>query len=260
MDKLTLKRGSQVLAPSLFTMGNMACGFYSIVASGREDFTAAATAILGGIVFDGLDGRVARMVRGESVFGVEFDSLADFLSFGAAPAYMMYALILKDLGALGVACAFLFALCGALRLARFNVSAQAKTGSKSHFQGLPIPAGAGFLASFVLLYEILEQQKPAHTLSLLMREVPAMIALGPLVMVFLSFLMVSTIPYAAFKQKDVFQGKNKRLVALAAAGLLVIYFYPENAVFLFILMYVLSGLVGLLGRSRSKDGQDAPAS
>ncbi|MBI4386311.1 MAG: CDP-diacylglycerol--serine O-phosphatidyltransferase [Elusimicrobia bacterium] len=250
MDRLTLKRSGQVLAPSLFTMGNMACGFYSLLASSRGDFTAAATAILGGVVCDMLDGRVARMVHGESSFGVEFDSLSDFLTFGVAPASMVYAFILKDYGVIGGLSAFLFALCGGLRLALFNVSSQSGSGSKTHFQGLPIPAGAGFWASFILLYQILEEQKPARTLAPLMREVPFLLTLVPFLMVGLAFLMVSTIPYAAFKQKEMFRVQNPRLLGLVALGLALVYFYPQNAIFLLVLIYVLSGFFGILSGSR----------
>ncbi|MBI3549106.1 MAG: CDP-diacylglycerol--serine O-phosphatidyltransferase [Elusimicrobia bacterium] len=243
MDKEALKRGGQVLAPSLFTMGNMACGFYSLVASSLGDFTVAGTSILGGIAFDMLDGRVARMVHGESSFGVEFDSLSDFLSFGVAPAYMMYEFTLKDYGITGGVVAFLFALCGALRLARFNVVAQSGKGSKSHFQGLPIPAGGGFLASFILVYEMIEQEIPGRSLAMVTNHLPFLIIIGPFLMVLLAFLMVSTIPYAAFKQSS----GDWRLVSVALVGLLLIYFYPQNAIFLIFFLYVTSGLLGLLG-------------
>lgn len=245
MDSLKLKRGSQVLAPSLFTMGNMACGFLSLIAANAGDFATAALSILGGIVFDMLDGRVARLVHGESSFGVEFDSLSDFLSFGIAPAYMMYALILKDLGVTGGVCAFIFALCGGLRLARFNVVAQGGAGSKSHFQGLPIPAGAGFLASFVLLYVMVEQPRPSRTVGLVMEGVPYLVAASPLLMVALGALMVSTIPYAAFKQAGMFQRPNAWRFVVAAAGLLLVYLFPQNAIFLLASAYVLSGVAGL---------------
>lgn len=255
MDRLKIKRGGRVLAPSLFTMGNMACGFYSLRASSAGDFGPAATAILGGIVFDMLDGRVARMVHGESSFGLEFDSLSDFLTFGVAPAYMMQAFILKDYGVWGGVTAFLFALCGALRLARFNAVSLSGKGSKTHFQGLPIPAGAGFLASFMLLYDILEEQKPAHTMGVLMSQVPFLIRLGPVLMVVLALLMVSTIPYAAFKQDALFRKPDLRLTALTGGGLAILYFYPQNALFLFFLIYALSGLLGLLGNGARREAE-----
>jgi len=246
MDRAKLKRGGQVLAPSIFTMGNMACGFYAIMSAHIGNFTGASTAILGGIVFDMLDGRVARLVHGESSFGVEFDSLADFLTFCVTPAYMMCALLLKDYGPGGYGASFLFALCGGLRLARFNADAQAGEGSKKFFQGLPTPAAAGFLASFVLLYEIVEQGKSVHTLSFLMGIVPLIAALGPFLMIALAFLMVSNVPYGAFKQQNALNPQSVRLMLLVASVLTLLYFYPENALFLITLSYVLSGLFGAL--------------
>src|SRR4051812_44552944 len=157
---MDVKRGGRLLAPSLFTLGNMACGFYALLSSVRGEFVSSATAIIAGMVFDALDGRVARLVHGESSFGVEFDSMADFLTFGVAPAHMMYAFILKDYGAWGYPIAFLYALCGGLRLARFNAMTHGGTDSKTHFTGLAIPAGAGFLSSFVLLYQVIEEGRP----------------------------------------------------------------------------------------------------
>ena len=129
MDKLNLKRGGQLLAPSLFTVGNMACGFYALLSVHQGEYVSAATFIIYGMIFDALDGRVARLVHGESSFGVEFDSLSDFLTFGIAPAHMMYGFILKDYGIWGYTMAFVYALCGGLRLARFNAVAHDTDGS-----------------------------------------------------------------------------------------------------------------------------------
>ena len=248
MDKLRLKRSGQLLAPSLFTMGNMACGFYALSAANIGDFAAAGTSILVGIVFDMLDGRIARLVHGESSFGVEFDSLSDFLTFGVAPAYMMYALLLKDYGFFGYAAAFLFALCGGLRLARFNAVAQAGTGSKTHFTGLPIPGAAGLLASFVLLYVAVEQQDPSHPLSFLTNQILRMAGLGPGLVLLLAFLMVSTIPYGAFKQADILQPQNRKLLVAVLVVMGLLYIYPKNALFLLFLLYAVSGLTGLFLR------------
>ena len=244
MDRVKLKRSGQVLAPSLFTMGNMACGYYSLVASSHGDFAAAATAILGGIVFDMLDGRVARLVHGESTFGVEFDSLSDFVSFGVAPAYMMYAFTLKDYGAWGLPLSFLFALAGGLRLARFNAIAHTGAGSKSHFQGLPIPAGAGFLASFVLVYDILEN-RPTGSLGPIFGQV---LVVAPFFVVALALLMVSSIPYGAFKQVKLFNKKNLPILIVVLAVVSLVYLYPQNALFAIFLLYVVSGLTGLTGK------------
>lgn len=248
MDKQVLKRSGRVLAPSLFTLGNMACGFYALLSSVRGEFVSSATAIVIGMVFDALDGRVARLVHGESSFGVEFDSLADFLTFGVAPAHMMYAFILKDYGAWGYPIAFAYALCGGLRLARFNATAHAGTGGKTHFTGLPIPGGAGFLASFVLLYQVIEEGRPAHTWKLLMDQIPSLYGLAPLMVVGLAFLMVSTIPYPAFKQPGLIRPKSlPTIVILCAVGFLLFY-YPLTVLFLVFLFYTLLGPVSWAAR------------
>ena len=244
MDKLTLKRGGQVLAPSLFTVGNMACGFYALLSVQRGEFLSAATAILLGMVFDAFDGRVARLLHGESSFGIEFDSLSDFLSFGIAPAHMMYAFILKDYGPWGYPMAFFYAMCGGLRLARFNAVVHDSGGSKTHFTGLPIPGGAGFLASFVLLYQLVEEGRPAHTWKILMDQVPALYGLAPGIVIAISLLMISTIPYPAFKQPNIFRPRSMRLLVGTVIGALLIFIYPQNTIFLVFLSYALLGPVG----------------
>lgn len=248
MDKQALKRGGAILAPSLFTLGNMACGFYALMSSVRGEFVSAATAIIAGMLFDALDGRVARLVHGESEFGVEFDSMSDFLTFGVAPALMMYAFILKDYGAWGYPIAFLYALCGGLRLARFNAMAHLGQGSKTHFTGLAIPAGAGFLASFVLLYQVIEEGRPAGTWKFLMDRIPALYGLAPAMVVIIALLMVSTIPYPAFKQPGVMRPKTMtRIIAVVGIGLLLFY-YPLMVLFFVFFFYALLGPVSMLAR------------
>lgn len=252
MDRLTLKRGSQVLAPSVFTVGNMACGFYALLSSHRGEFVSAATAILVGMLFDGLDGRVARFVHGESAFGVEFDSLSDFLTFGIAPAHMMYAFMLKDYGAWGYPLAFLFALCGGLRLARFNAMTHGGTGSKTHFTGLAIPAGAGFLSSFVLLYQIIEEGRPAGTWKFLMDQIPALYGLAPVMVVVIALLMVSTIPYPAFKQPGVIRPKSLPAILLLLGLGLLLFYYPLMVLFFVFFFYALLGPVSWLARAAGR--------
>lgn len=262
MDKLSLRRGGQVLAPSIFTVGNMACGFYALLSAHHDEFVPAATAILIGMVFDALDGRIARLVHGESAFGIEFDSLSDFLTFGIAPAYMMYAFILKDYGVWGYPMAFLFAMCGALRLARFNAVAHDAGGSKTHFTGLPIPGGAGFLASFILLYQIVEQGRPARTWKFLMDQVPSLYALAPGMVILIALLMISTIPYPAFKQPNIFQPRSLKVLLGVVLGALLVFVYPQNTIFLLFLFYVLLGPVGWLLRLALPSGgrtKQAPA-
>lgn len=267
VDKQALKRGGQVLAPSLLTVGNMACGFYALLAVHRGEFVSAATAILLGMVFDALDGRVARLVHGESMFGVEFDSLCDFLTFGVAPGHMMYAFILKDYGAWGFPIAFIYTMCGGLRLARFNAVVHDTGGSKTHFTGLPIPGGAGLLASFVLLYQIIEEGRPARTWKLLMDQIPALYGLAPFLVLAVGFVMISTIPYPAFKQANALQPKSVKFLLIGTIAGFVLFLYPQNAIFLIFFTYALLGPVGwlvrtirrLAGKPVPVDGDTVPA-
>jgi CDP-diacylglycerol--serine O-phosphatidyltransferase len=252
VDKHVIKRGGQLLAPSLFTLGNMACGFYALLSSVRGEFMSSAYAIIAGMVFDALDGRVARLVHGESSFGVEFDSMADFLSFGVAPAHMMYAFILKDYGAWGYPMAFMYALCGGLRLARFNATAHAGQGSKTHFTGLPIPGGAGFLASFVLLYQIIEEGRPAGQWKLLMDQIPSLYGLAPAMVVIIALLMVSTIPYPAFKQPGIIRPKSITAILLVLGVGFLLFYYPLMILFVVFSAYVLLGPVSWVLRSSGR--------
>ncbi|MEE9499158.1 MAG: CDP-diacylglycerol--serine O-phosphatidyltransferase, partial [Nitrospinaceae bacterium] len=127
VPKVPFKKGIYIL-PSLFTTGNVFCGFYAFISVMNEKFFVAGAAIVVAIIFDALDGRVARLTKTTSAFGVQYDSLADVISFGMAPALLAYAWVLQPFGRLGWMAAFLFLLCGALRLARFNVTKPDKTG------------------------------------------------------------------------------------------------------------------------------------
>lgn len=244
------------LAPSLFTVGNMACGFFSLLAVSHQDYSTASWLILSAVLLDALDGSVARLVKAESLFGMEFDSLADWVSFGIAPAYMLYNFVLKDYGPAGKAIAFVYALCGALRLARFNLTTQSGQTIPGHFTGLPIPAGAGMLSSFILLYTIIEQDSPARTLKPLMDQVPTLYVLIPLFMLAIAGLMVSTVPYRTFKQPDLLRPRSAGRLMIIVAGFLLVYLYPHTAVFLVFCAYILSGPAvwakkALTGKSRS---------
>src|SRR6266436_2469212 len=139
------------LLPSLLTTGNLFCGFLAIVLSAQSRFVEAAVAVFVGMILDILDGKVARLTKTTTQFGVEFDSLADVVSFCVAPAFMLYVLALQQFGRVAWLGAFLFVICGALRLARFNVY-QGVT-DRRYFVGLPTPAAAGIVASTALLLE-----------------------------------------------------------------------------------------------------------
>lgn len=223
------KRGIFVL-PNLLTTGTLFCGFYGIVATIDYDFRTAAIAILFACLFDILDGKVARLTGSNSRFGVEYDSLADLVAFGVAPALLIYLWALKPFGRLGWVAAFLYVACGALRLARFNV--QADSVPKKHFVGLPIPGAALMVATTVLFFYRMGGSGPTkHFLLLAMAYV-------------LGFLMVSSIPYNSFKEFDVFQRMPFRMLFLMILLFSVIAAQPSIMLFTFGLVYVSSGPIG----------------
>ncbi|MCG8529098.1 MAG: CDP-diacylglycerol--serine O-phosphatidyltransferase, partial [Desulfovibrionales bacterium] len=147
MQKESLKKGVYIL-PNLFTSMNLFCGYYSILASVQSRFVEAAIAILIGAVFDLLDGKIARATNTTSKFGIEYDSLADLITFGLSPALLMVLWGLQTMGRPGWLVGFLFVTCGALRLARFNTT----TSTSTDFEGLPIPAAAAMNVSTVLFF------------------------------------------------------------------------------------------------------------
>ena len=147
-EKIKTKRGIYLL-PSIITTFALFAGFYSIVASINGDFTLAAISIMVAMLWDTLDGRVARLTNTQSAFGAEYDSLSDLVSFGVAPALLVYEWSLSDLGRFGWLAAFIYLACAALRLARFNTQVGAT--DKRYFQGLPSPASAGVIASMIWL-------------------------------------------------------------------------------------------------------------
>lgn len=224
------KRGIHIL-PSLFTTGNVFCGFYAFVAVLNEQFYFAAWAIVVGMIFDGLDGRIARLTKTTSAFGEQYDSLADIITFGMAPAFLVYAWVLKPFGRLGWMAAFLFLLCAALRLARFNVTRPEVR--SQHFIGLPSPAAAVVVASIVIAFEDLFATR-----------------MNPFIMVMvvyaLAFLMVSNIKYPAFKQ---FEFKKRVVFSRFLFVILFIYVLatiPKVALFILGITYAVIGPIGLL--------------
>ncbi len=202
--QINLRKAMFVL-PNLFTCSSIFLGFYAMTLCAGDvspaELNQAALAIFFAIFFDAFDGRVARMTKTQSDFGVEFDSLADVMSFGAAPALLVYKWALAPLGFLGFFLSFAFAACGALRLARFNVLAhRGEKGSSRFFVGLPIPLAAGAIVSIVIAhYRAFGSITDAST------RVPiaAVVAL-------LSFLMISTVRYRTFK--DVHLSRRSLLV------------------------------------------------
>ncbi|MBI4396404.1 MAG: CDP-diacylglycerol--serine O-phosphatidyltransferase [Elusimicrobia bacterium] len=240
--KPRLRQGIYLL-PSLFTLGNMALGFFALVKTMTHEFGVAATAIIVAHVLDILDGRIARLTKTSSRFGVELDSLADWISFVIAPAFMMYEMVMKHNPLWGFPVALLFVICGALRLARFNLKAQMGEGKSAFFIGLPTPAAGGMLAIFALLYSILEAGRPVRTLKVIMNQLPAMYDLIPAVMFLLSLLMVSEVRYSTLKQINLLRPRTMRALVVTVLVLTMVYVYPQNALFIFYLSYISWGLV-----------------
>jgi CDP-diacylglycerol--serine O-phosphatidyltransferase len=214
------------LLPSLLTTGNLFCGFWALVMASQSRFTEAAISLFVAMVMDMLDGKVARLTKTTSQFGVEFDSLADVVSFGVAPAFMLYAFALAPLGRAAWLGAFLFAICGALRLARFNV--YSGVSDRRYFVGLPIPAAAGIAASVVLLLG--DDEIP--------RWLGALIAAGTYVV---AILMVTTFRYYSFKEIDFARRRPAGVLVLVVLGVLIVATHPQWFLFLLFSAYVLSG-------------------
>jgi len=244
-----IKKTGAVVLPSLFTIANMAAGFFSIMAASDGNYVLSAWLIIFSYFMDMLDGRIARLVHGESSFGVEIDSLSDWISFGIAPSYLIYNFVLKDYGVWAYPVAFLYVLCGALRLARFNVKSHFGGSSKQYFQGLPIPAAAGILVSFVLAYSMLEAGAGVRSIKLVMNQMPFIYGVIPFIMITLSLLMISSVPYAAFKQGNLFKPNSVKGMLSILAVLSLIAVYPQDALFVVFSIYALSGMIAGIYRA-----------
>ncbi len=220
---------SVYLLPNLLTTASLFIGFLGLTWAIQGDYASCALCILASCVFDGLDGKVARMTGTTSEFGVQLDSLADLVAFGVVPAMMSYLWVLNEFGRLGLMASFLFMACGALRLARFNV--QAATSSKKHFIGLPIPAAACSLATLVLFTEYVPEQY-MHTV----------LPTFTLVLVYvLSFFMVSTIRFYSFKEISTFKAHPFSWMVTAILVFSLVASRPKVLGFLIFLGYLISG-------------------
>ncbi|MEW5742307.1 MAG: CDP-diacylglycerol--serine O-phosphatidyltransferase [Myxococcota bacterium] len=233
-------RDLMFVLPNLFTVSSIFCGFYAMtLCTGEATPTRlyqAALAIFFGIFFDGFDGRVARLTKTQSMFGQELDSLADVITFGAAPALLVWKWALEPLGLAGLAVAFLFAACGALRLARFNVLAirNPAGGGGSFFVGMPIPFAAGGVISMIIAFQ--KAQGGA------LPDDARWPVLG--VVTFLALLMVSTVRYRTFKDVKPSPKAAAVLVGIIAAGVTIAALsHPAWVLVAYFGLYLLSGLV-----------------
>jgi CDP-diacylglycerol--serine O-phosphatidyltransferase len=244
-DGRTVRRRGIYLLPNLFTTGALFAGFYAIIAGMRADFEAAAIAIFFAMLFDGLDGRVARLTNTASKFGAEYDSLSDMVSFGVAPALVVYSWGLGELGKFGWSVSFIYAACAALRLARFNT--QIEVADKAWFTGLSSPSAAAVIAATVWVCSDIGWVGAG-----LSTEVSAAVAVLTAV---IGMLMIANVPYYSFKTID-----EHRRVPFAMVILMVLVFSlvtvdPPRVLLAAGLLYAASGPLMLLRRNKDTEAQ-----
>ncbi|HZT75476.1 MAG TPA: CDP-diacylglycerol--serine O-phosphatidyltransferase [Vicinamibacterales bacterium] len=236
-----LRRGVYLL-PSLFTLGNLFCGYACIVYAMRGEFETAAPFIGIAFLLDGLDGRIARLTGGESEFGVQFDSLADIISFGVAPAVLSFAWGLQPLGRLGWAAGFVFVACAAMRLARFNIQ---HGGDKRYFVGMPSPAAAAVPAATVFAYPWGLYDYRAALPVLIVVLLPAA-------------LMVSTIRFRSFKTLDLQSRKPYTALVVIAVMIAAVATHPRAVLVVMAYGYLSSAFIGqAITRFKHRSGHGA---
>ena len=238
----TVRHRGIFLLPNLITTGGLFCGFYAIIAGMRGSFEAAAIAIFFAAVFDGLDGRVARLTNTSSKFGQEYDSLADMVSFGVAPALVMYSWGLSDLGKFGWSAAFIYVACAALRLARFNT--QIDTADKNYFTGLASPAAAAIIASTVWV---------CQDLGWVGDHLPAEVSVAvSLLTAITGMLMMANFPYYSFKGIDLHGRVPFFVMILVVLGIGVVTLDPPRILLALFIIYGVSGPITFLIKRRNK--------
>ena len=223
------RRRSIYILPNLFTTANLFCGFYAVVQAMNGNYEYSAIAIFIAMLLDGVDGRVARMTHTQSEFGVEYDSLCDMLSFGAAPALVMYEWALRGMGKLGWIAAFIYCAGAALRLARFNTNVGVV--DKRFFQGLPSPAAASLIAGMIWVmndYGWKGEELRVYACALT---------------IFAGLTMISNVPYWSGKEINLRKSVPFIVVAAIAIGFALTAYYPAGVLFGLFLVYAASGYV-----------------
>ena len=227
------------LLPNLMTTIALFAGFYAVIAGMQGHFEAGAIAIFVAMIFDGLDGRVARMTNSSSAFGAEYDSLADMVSFGLAPALLLYQWALQDFDKLGWIVAFIYTAAAALRLARFNT--QVGVSDKRYFQGLPSPAAAALLAGLVWMVE-------TNDLNTGLEPLVALI-----LTLFSGLMMVSNVRFSSFKELNLKDKVPFVTLLIVVLVLVIITIKPALFLFLIFIAYAISGpVMTLLGLKKSR--------
>lgn len=238
MEPEKKRRRGIYLLPNLFTTAGLFAGFYAVISAMNDRFEAAAIAVFIAMVMDGIDGRLARMTNTQSDFGKEYDSLADMVSFGMAPALVIYLWALEPLGKVGFAAAFIYAAGAALRLARFNT--QVGIADKRYFQGLASPAAAALVVGFVWW---------GDDASWLRADIAWLAAILTTVA---GLLMVSNVRYNSFKDQDL-KGKVPFFkILLVVAIFVLVALDPPRVLFLISLAYAASGILLTLWQLRQR--------
>ena len=242
------------LLPNLFTSAALFAGFFAIVQAMNSNFEQSAIAIFIAMVMDGLDGRVARMTNTQSAFGAEYDSLSDMVSFGVAPALILYVWALKPLGKLGWIAAFIYCACAALRLARFNTKLDDEHADKRYFQGLPSPAAAALLAGFVWVsYEYGMSGKEIFFGEVQMKWIAWCIT------IFAGGSMVSDLRYFSGKDFNLKESVPFFVILGIVLAFVLISYSPPEVLFFMMVIYALSGYVNWVKQffKRSKENSSS---
>jgi CDP-diacylglycerol--serine O-phosphatidyltransferase len=235
-----MKRGIYLL-PNILTTFGLFSGFFAIILATKGQYAESAIAIFIAMLWDGLDGRVARLTNTQSEFGEQYDSMADMVSFGVAPALLMYFYLFEGLGKIGWIGAFVYVAAGSLRLARFNT--QIGVQDKRYFQGLPSPAAAALIAGLVWAKEMMGPS---------VYDDQFLIIGSWIILVSAGILMVSNIRYYSFKEIN-FKGRSSfKLLLLATLIMIVVSLWPSAILFIFFFVYTLSGLVLTMIEVRNK--------
>ena len=234
-----VKRGVYLL-PNVLTTFGLFSGFFAIILATKGQYADAAIAIFIAMLWDGLDGRVARLTNTQSEFGAQYDSMADMISFGVAPALLMYFWQFSELGKVGWLAAFVYTAAGALRLARFNT--QISNEDKRYFQGLPSPAAAALIAGLVWAKQSIGVTDYDQYLTLV----------SWIILVGAGVLMVSNVRYYSFKEINLKGRSSFKFLLIATLIIVIVTLWPSAILFVFFFAYALSGLIMTMIEVRKK--------